>query len=580
MPTVAITAQVKPALDQQQNAANQAIANHPIDSISLGDRDLPSQATPQQNAPTLNVRVSADQHTINSDIYGISFADEELATALNLPVGRWGGDHTTRYNWQTDTFNRNREHFFENRPEANSNLGALPTGSSADRFVEQNQRVGSKTMLTIPMIGWAPKDRNARCSYRVAKYGPQQETDVAPAYADCGNGIATDGTPIIGNDPTDTSVATDPAFAQAWMQHLINRFGTAAEGGVAYYALDNEPTIWGETHRDVYPEPMSYDKLRERTYEYAAAIKQTDPTAKTFGPVFWGWTAYFYSTLDQAAGGSWWNSPVDRNAHDGTELVAWYLQQMQAYEQQNNIRILDYLDLHYYPRATGVALAPVGDPATADLRLRTTRGLWDPSYRDESWINEEVQLIPRMHKWVADNYPGTKLAISEYNWGALDDINGALAQADVLGIFGRERLDLATLWEPLGADQPFAFAFRMYRNYDGAGSTFGNRSVNATSTDQGRLSVYAAQQSATGLMTIIVINKTSATLTSPVTFDGFIPGASAKVYRYSSNDLAAIELMPEQPLTKLGFTGTFPGNSITLFELPIPELFLPIIQRN
>ena len=41
-----------------------------------------------------------------------------------------------------------------------------------------------------------------------------------------------------------------------------------------------------------------------------------------------------------------------------------------------------------------------------------------------------------MQQWVDQNYPGTKLAITEYRWGALDSITGAIAQADILGIFG------------------------------------------------------------------------------------------------------------------------------------------------
>lgn len=84
--------------------------------------------------------------------------------------------------------------------------------------------------------------------------------------------------------------------------------------------------------------------------------------------------------------------------------------------------------------------------------MRSTRSLWDASYIDESWISDTapggvaVRLILRMKQWVANHSPGTRLAISEYNWGAPESINGALAQADVLGIFGREGLDLATLW--------------------------------------------------------------------------------------------------------------------------------------
>ena len=53
-----------------------------------------------------------------------------------------------------------------------------------------------------------------------------------------------------------------------------------------------------------------------------------------------------------------------------------------------------------------------------------------------------------MQKWIADDYPGTKTAITEYNWGGQEHINGALAQADILGIFGAYGLDMATLWGP------------------------------------------------------------------------------------------------------------------------------------
>ena len=542
---------------------------------------------PQQTGPVLTISVTANQHTISPDIYGISFADyavdEALATALNLPVGRWGGDRSSRYNWKNDTFNHNTEQYYENIAVPNTNPNALPTGSSADRFVEDNKRVGAKSMMTIPMIGWAPKDRQFECSFRVSKYGAQQQTDAV--NPDCGNGVAPDESSLFGTpeDRAVTSVATDVAFAEEWLAHLISRFGTADNGGVAYYALGNEPMVWNEVHRDVYLEPLSYDELRARSYTYGAAIKQADPAAKTFGPVFWGWTAYFWSALDKAGGKDFFLNPQDRLAHENTPLVDWYLQQMKAYEEQNGTRILDYLDLHFYPRVEGIALEVVGDgePTDPALRLRSTRALWDPTYVDESWINSRVQLIPRMRQWVAQNYPGTKIALSEYNWGALDHINGALAQADILGILGRERVDLATLWEPLGADEPFAYAFRIYRNYDGAGSTFGDISVNANSTNQEQMSVYAAQSHTDALTRIIVINKTTDTLTSLVNFQGFYAGTKAKVYRYSDANLNAIEQLPDQAMKLSSFTGTFPGNSITLFEVPMAEqLFLPVVERN
>jgi hypothetical protein len=240
---------------------------------------------------------------------------------------------------------------------------------------------------------------------------------------------------------------------------------------------------------------------------------------------------------------------------------------MKAYEQVNGVRILDYLDLHYYPQANGVSLAPAGDSTTQALRLRSTRALWDASYIDESWIGTEVKLIPRMKAWIAANYPGTRIAISEYNWGALDNINGALAQADVLGIFGREGVDIATLWAPPSSAEPGSFAFRLYLNYDGAMHGFGELSTLAMSSNQDKLSIYAARRVTDQALTIIVINKTGAALTSTVSLTGLKPMPTAAVYRYSAAQLSSIEHASNQAVAAGGFTATFPGNSITLFVI-------------
>src|SRR5207244_5504027 len=153
------------------------------------------------------------------------------------------------------------------------------------------------------------------------------------------------------------------------------------------------------------------------------------------------------------------------------------------------------------------------------------------------------QIIPRLRRMIADNYPGTKIALTEYNWGALDNINGALAQADLLGIFGREGLDMATLWGPPKPTDPGAFAFKLYRNYDDAGGAFGDASVQATSADQDQLSVYASLRSDASL-TVVVINKTGGDLSSTLAVSNFASGPAAAVWRYSAAKLQAIQQQP------------------------------------
>lgn len=500
---------------------------------------------------------------ISDEIYGISFADEAMAQALRLPINRWGGNATTRYNWQVDTSNRGSDWFFENIPNPVADPNQLPNGSGADNFVTQNQSTGTETLLTIPTIGWTPNDRQYRCGFSVSLYGPQQATD--PWRPDCGNGITPGGQEITGNNPYDTSIVIGPSFVEGWINHLMTNFGGANAGGVRYYALDNEPMLWNHTHRDVHPEPVGYDELLNRSTQYAQAIKNQDPNAMVLGPTVWGWTAYFYSAIDVESGN--WGNPPDRNAHGGMPLVPWFLDQMEAYEQQNNERILDYLDLHFYPQASGVALSSAGSAWTQELRLRSTRALWDPTYVDESWINEPVQLIRRMKDWVNDYYPGTKLALTEYNWGGLEHINGALTQADVLGIFGREGLDMAMLWAPTGLNQPWSFAFRMYRNYDGQGGEFGDLRLGAASSDQGQLSVYAARRSSDGAVTVMVVNKSGETLTSDLSLSGLGGGETAEVYRYSNANLQNIVQQADATIQNGTLTQTYPANSITLLVI-------------
>jgi len=535
-----------------------------LDEVAFVDTGAPPPTpTPPEPGPALSVDAAADRHPISPYVYGMNFCDEELADELGLPVRRRGGNSTTRYNWQLDMRNTGLDWYFENVPYSNPNPELLPDGSSADLFVEQDRGTGTKTLLTIPLIGWTPKRRLAGhpfdCGFKESVYGAQDSVD--PWDTDCGNG-EQGGVPITTNDPTDTSVAITTTFVISWVNHLTGKYGTAADGGVMFYNLDNEPMLWNDTHRDVHPDPVDYDEMRDRTYEYGAAIKAADPSAQTLGPVVWGWCAYLYSAADGCFPGS------DRASHGNMDFTPWYLQQMAAYEGTYGLRILDYLDLHSYPNVNGVFSENEGNASVQALRLRSTRRFWDPTYVDEGWVGQPVYLIPRMQQWITDNYPGTKTAITEYNWGALGYMNGALAQADLLGIFGREGLDLATLWDPPDADQPGAYAFRMYLNYDGLGSGFGETSVHAASTDQGKVAIYAARRSSDAALTLMVINKTGGPLTSTVTLANVAPVASAQVYRYSAADLDEIVRAADQPVTASGFTATFPANSITLLVVP------------
>ncbi|MEK6751285.1 MAG: glycoside hydrolase family 44 protein [Chloroflexota bacterium] len=545
----------------------------------------PGSMTNSNLATSININIDAggQRHAISPHIYGLNFAKESFANEIDLPLRRWGGNATSRYNWQTGDTNSGNDWYYENATVANAYNWAVTENHNG--WVEQNIRTASDSLITIPMLGYAAKDgASTSCGFNTTTYPNQQSVD--PYLPSCGNGIRQNGSFITGNNPLDTSVAIDPAFTQDWVTSMVTDHGSSTSGGVKFYALDNEPELWSETHRDIHPAHQTYDELLEKSISYGEAVKTADPNAKLLGYVAFGWSGYWYSYNDLivAAQNGYTYFP-DYATHGNKHQVEWYLAQMNQYEQTSALRLLDYLDLHYYPES-GVALQLAGDAAKQALRLRSTRSLWDPTYRDESWIggNDQtpemryVKLIPRMHGWVNDNYPGTKLAITEYNFGGLEHINGALTQAEVLGIFGREGVDMATLWnypypnDPLGYHHfetlPGAYAFRMYRNYDGNGGKFGETSVSAISADPSTLSVFAAERNSDGSLTIMIVNKTSTAITSNVALSNFIPDGLAKVYRYNSANLNALVQQPNLAMEPNGFTYGFPANSITLIVIP------------
>jgi len=231
--------------------------------------------------------------------------------------------------------------------------------------------------------------------------------------------------------------------------------------------------------------------------------------------------------------------------------LEWFLRKMRAYQRANGKRLLDYLDLHYYAQGG----------STTDV----TRSLWDQSYTDPSWINDDIRLIPRMKQWVARDYPGTKLAPSEYNLSVGDAMTNALIQADVLGIFARQGLDLATRWPMPDDGGLIDDAFRIYRNYDGNHGRFGDTWVRSVSGNQGKLAVYAARRSGDGAYTILVVNKTPGALESPLNLSGISPSGAAQVWRWTGG---AIGHVANRSVPASGFSATYPGRSLTLYVLP------------
>jgi hypothetical protein len=538
---------------QDASGGNQATLY--VDDVRLLPRTGPPPPPPVGGAVTVAVDPALDRRPVNPQIFGVNFGTATQAAALKWPVRRWGGNSVTRYNWQNDTSNKGMDWFFMNVPEGNPAPENLPFGSAADRFLSETRASGGEPILTVPLIGWTPKSRAKSWGFSVQSYGAQTETECTATggafwcQPDAGNGIRPGGVFVTGNNPLDTSIAIGPSFVTAWMDHLIAQFGTAGSGGIRYYALDNEPALWDSTHRDVHPQPLTFDELWTKSRDVAAAIKVKDPAAVVFGPVSWGWCEYFYSAADNCS-----PNGADFIAHGSVPLTQWYLRQVRQYQEAHGVRLVDVLDVHYYPQAAGVALSDDESAATSARRLRSLRSLWDPTYVDESWTPAAVRLIPRMKEWIAAELPGTKLAITEYSWGNDDGLSSALAQAEALGIFAREGVDVATRWVAPAAGSLVEDAFRLWLDYDGAGARIAGTSVRAASSQPDAVSGYAVEAPG-GPLRVVLVNRD--TVQRPVTAS--VAGGGTRSVRLFGFDGA----------TRLAALGTFAlsGGSLTL-DLP------------
>jgi hypothetical protein len=251
----------------------------------------------------------------------------------------------------------------------------------------------------------------------------------------------------------------------------------------------------------VHPEPVGYDELLDRTLRYGRAIREADPQAKIAGPASWGWPGYFYSAKDAQAG---FTLHPDRRAHAGMPLLAWYLSELARHERAEKTRVLDLLDVHFYPQAHGVYTNGPEAAATAALRIRSTRALWDASYVDESWINEPIQLLPRLKRLVAENYPGRGIVLGEWSFGGEQHVSGALATAEALGRFGQAGVDAAFYWLAPPPGSPTFWAFRAYRNYDGKGARFLDLSLDARGSSG--LSAFASRNAEGSRFVLILLN--------------------------------------------------------------------------
>ncbi len=492
-----------------------------------------------QTTMDYEIVMDKENYKISPYIYGTNDWRFSAANAL-----RHGGNRTTGYNWENNASNAG-EDYFNNSDDYLAWMFGIPSelyDSTAivwTHFQDIANKNGQYSLLTLPMAGYVAADKD----------GTVPENETAPSARwnkiEHRKGSALSTRP----DLNDGTIYTDEAI-----HFMMNHYGDAlSPTGVNAYEMDNEPGLWQSTHPRIHLEKTRVEELLSRSEALASTIKLMDPVAEVFGPALYGFNAYL--SLQDAP--DW--------KRDYESVYEWfisaYLDYMSKASAKAGHRLLDVLDLHWYPEPPGVYAGDTSRTASEN-RMQCVRSLWDSTYVEDSWIGKwfsPVAIIPHLKHSIKRYFPGTKLAITEYNYSGSNHISGGIAQIEALGTFGNEGVYLATNWYDV--NRFIRAGFLMFLDYDGSGHSFGDVHVRASTQDVSKSSIFAAYESEhPARLHVILTNKSyDEDIKAKLHLRSPVPFYAVQRFALYHNDTNIVALPEERILSNL-------------YEMVIPRL--------
>ena len=511
----------------------------------------------------------ATTRTISPYIYGINFNDGVTDTPAGVTFNRYGGNRWTAYNWENNASNAGSDY----GPYSNDAYISSSTvpAEGVRAVIAKDESRNQASLVTLQLQGYVSADESGN-------------VDVSQSLS---ARLAARFKPVVFKKSSQSAAAftTTPSTADAYVymdefawtlnQKLPGIFATGA-ALPTFIELDNEPELWHLTHLEIQGSTaISSDDYITKTLGLSKALKDQFPEVKLFGPVHFGFSGLFGWPGDAKptpAGSDWFTDK--------------YLLAMKAASNSYGKRLLDVYDFHWYSEARSGDGSRVSDLTAANLTddqvqtvVQSPRSLWDPTYTETSWITTDalkapIQILGRLQAKIDAEWPGTQIAITEYENGGDNHIAGAVAEADNLGIFADAGLFAASWWPPNSTYPYTVGAFRAYRGFDGAGANFGDTALKAVSSSIAEVSVHASLDSkASGRVVFVAINR--STSYQEVALNGQSLAGTATVYRISAESGAA-QVAAGTPVAPM-LAGSVPVSGSS-FLIALPPLSVSTIE--
>src|SRR6266700_270214 len=526
-------------------------------------------ATPSTQLANVTITIDATKtHPISPWVYGMNIFGN-IPNPPHFTINRMGGNRWTAYNWETNASNAGSDF----GPFSNDNFlsSSSISGEAVRPTIASDQAAGMATLMTVQLQGLVSADENGN----VSAANPPDLTRFRTVVDK--KSTVTSAPFTITPPTTDANVFMDE-FLWAMDQKF---FGQGMFGGSSptptFISLDNEPELWNSTHLEVQgPNRTTSDNYIAKTITMAKALKDQFPNLVILGPVHYGFLGIYNWQTELAS------TPTGTNWFSDK-----YFQALKTASATYGSPLVDAYDFHWYPEdydSSGTRIINLSSTSLSDaqvqLIVQSPRNLWDPTFTDPAnsnpWPNQvlgnaPINILGRLQGKINSEFPGMKIAITEYQSGGWNHIAGTNAQADNLGIFGSQGIFAATLWPPNGTFDYALAGFRAFRGFDGANANFGDTSLQATSSNVQNVVIYASKDSTTsGRVVLVAINRSASTQVTAI--NGLTLSGTAFMYQMTASSAQGQVPVRPAPIGQMAVSGssltlTLPAYSVTTIDV-------------
>lgn len=265
---------------------------------------------------------------------------------------------------------------------------------------------------------------------------------------------------------------------------------------ITYWNMDNEPEIWSGTHDDVMKTQIPAEEFMQNYFKVAKAARAKFPGIKLVGPVpanEWQWYR-------------WGSDGISWNGKKYCWLEYFILRIVEE-EKATGIKLLDVLDIHYYPTSSDAEKLVQFYRVFFDRNyvypeangVKTVNGGWDNNQNKE-------YILGRVTDWLV-KYKGAehgvKLGVTETGLNSDNANVQASWYASSMGEFMKNGVEIFTPWSWKPGMWETVHLFSRYSQ---------EFIVDAVSSDETYISAYPTINAASDSMTIFLVNRhTTAT---------------------------------------------------------------------